>query len=225
MKTLVGLIASIFLIGCGLKTIDRRTKGGMTYKRVGGTTLKVKTTKGKLYATATSITYTETSSGIVSLNEGSLNTTPSVTEDDEDGGNGDTIDLGNLRMGTLKVNNLYQCGSGGTDKCTSAIIRVYTNDITGHEGLGGFVNTTYSYGDQPVTITGSSGDVTIGHLVGNANTLSTYTIPANDNRLRKRDFRNASQQLIFPMTVDFNNGGIGDYEMSIEIEVALGPAS
>ena len=214
----------VFLTSCGPEIINRRTKRDkITYKRAGSVTLNVQATSGTLYATATSITYTETSSGTVNLNEGSLNTTPTPVDDDA---NGDTIDLGSLAMGTIKINNLNQCGAGGTDKCTSAIVRIYTNDLGGaNADLGGFVNITENYEGQPVTVTGSSGDVVIGHKVDNAVTLSTYTIPPGDKRLRNKDFINAGQSLSFPMSVDFDNAGVGDYSMSLEIEVALGPAS
>jgi hypothetical protein len=218
------LVLTFLLTACGPEFMNKRTKRDkMTYKKAGSVTLDVNTSSGAYYATATTITYTETSSGTVGIDEGSLNTTPTPSEDDT---NGDTVDLGSLTMGSIKINNLNQCGAGGTDKCTSAIIRVYTNDLGGADvDLGGFVNITDHYDGQPVTITGSSGDAVIGHKVDNAVTVSTYTIPPGDRRLRNKDFTDAGQSLSFPMVVDFNNAGVGDYSMSIEIEVALGPAS
>jgi hypothetical protein len=246
------LIIAAFLVGCGPEIEDKRRPyvphhhhphhhhddgpsdhtheeveeheeiDHSLYKVVGRVTINAKMTSGQLYATATSITYTSTASNTVTLNESSLNTSPSESSD------GESIDLGELAMSVIKVNNLKQCNPGGNTQCTSAIIRTYTNDISGHANIGGFVNKTESYkgGDIKIKKTGDSGtDSVIGHLVGSALTLSSYTIPANDKKLTASDFTGASQLTSFPMEVDFSNAGVGDYEASIEIEVALGPSS
>src|SRR5579884_3310313 len=54
---------------------------------------------------------------------------------------GNTLNLGQVVVSSLKDNNLKVCNPGGNTKCTQAIIRVYTTGT-----ISGFVNTADSYG-------------------------------------------------------------------------------
>jgi hypothetical protein len=130
--------------------------------------------------------------------------------------NGDILNVGNIDVSNMKVNNLNQCG-GGSDKCTSAIVRVYTTDVTGSEGIAGFVNTDDGYGID-VTASESGGlSGTAGLDVAGAVTVDSYTIPASDRKLTSADFGGVS----YDIDVDFSNAGVGSYEMNLVIEIAV----
>ena len=241
------LLIVFFLVGCGPDIEDKRTPRDRHqhpphhhhddgpdkhehkdvdtsgYVVVGSVTINVDMGAEGLYVgpAAETITYTTANQQNVDLNAASLNNSPTEAL------NGLSIDLGSIDLSNIKVNKLKVCGAGGVEKCTSAIIRVYTNAITGHAAIEGFVNKDDDYG-VPVNITKTGATTAaIGHLVAGAVTLSTYTIPASDNKLTTSDFTgaNPTAQLVdFPLTVDFSNGGFGSYEMNITVEIALGPA-
>ena len=210
------IIMALLLTACGSDTVDKRSHGIlMKYVAVGNATIDIYGISGLCLAEV--INYTSTATSTIGIDTAGLLT---PTED----ASGEFIDLGALGLDSIKVNTLKVCGVSGRDKCTSAIIRMYTNDLGGADtGFGGFVNTTDNYAEAPVTVTGTSGDVVIGHTLSAANTLSSYTIPVADRKLILSDFTDNTQLVSFPIIVDFSNAGAGAYEMSIEIEVAVGP--
>lgn len=221
MRIIVVFI-SLILFGCGnnVETVNKRSRfqkdvpisqSTLNYKVIGNITVDVASIVGLSLTQA--ITYTSTSTSTLSIINGDL-TTPSEDVD------GNILDLGRLSINKLKINKLKICGASGHDKCTSAIIRIYTNDLGGaNVGLGGFVNITENYAEAPITVTGYSGDAIVGHTLANATLLNEYTIPNSDKKLTQTDFSLIS----FPLVVDFSNAGAGDYQMSIELEVAVGP--
>jgi len=219
LRTLI-MILIFIILGCGNETHNRRSgvskraptpQDTIDYKVVSNITIDVKALSS--LSLTSNITYTSSITSTMSIINSDL-ITPSEDTD------GNILNLGSLSIDIIKVNHLKICGAGGNEKCTSAIIRVYTNDLGGaNTGLDGFVNITDNYAEAPVNIMSSSGSAVVGHTLTNATLLTTYTIPAKDNKLTQDDFTMTS----FPLTVDFSNAGAGDYQMSIELEVAVGP--
>lgn len=156
-----------------------------------------------------SIVYTAAESATLTLNTAGV--VPTLS------GDTNTLDLGIIIATTVRTNKLKICGAGGNEKCTSAIIRAYTADVIGSEGIAGFVNTTDGYG-VPAFI----GPVTASDLLGlglsSPVVLDEYVIPSNVNKLTESLFTD----LDYVASVDFSNAGSGDYEMTLVIELALG---
>lgn len=119
----------------------------------------------------------------------------------------DTLDFGTYGFDTIRINKLKVCGTGN-EKCTAARIIVYVSSA--NEGL---YNSTDDY-SVPMLINGTT---EIGHLIGSANEISSYTIPANDRKLTNSDFGT----VVWPLTADFSNGGAGSYGASITMAVQV----
>lgn len=129
---------------------------------------------------------------------------------------GDILSFGNFAISGLDDNKLKVCpasgeANGGSVKCNKAKIRVYS--ATG-DAEGIFNNTTDGY-NIPFLI----GGVTVGVGVANAAYVQTYTIASNKNRLRRVDLTAAITN--FPVTMDFTNGGAGNYTATIIVEYVL----
>lgn len=131
-------------------------------------------------------------------------------------GGGDTLDLGSVTITDLKANKLKVCGPGNNQKCTQAVIRAYTTELVGFEGIEGFVNKTDLYG-VPVSFGPTTASESVGLSSANAGILQSYTIPFNDNKLTQSDFAD----LDYVGAVDFSNAGVGSYEMTLVIELAV----
>lgn len=119
----------------------------------------------------------------------------------------DILDFGTYGFDTIKINKLKVCGTGN-EKCTAARIIVYVSSAN-----GGLYNSTDNY-SVPMLINGTT---EIGHLIGSANEIASYTIPANDRKLTNSDFGT----VIWPLTADFSNGGAGSYGASITMAVQV----
>ena len=119
----------------------------------------------------------------------------------------DTLDFGQYGFDIIRINQLSVCGTG-TDKCTEARIIVYVSSAN-----AGLYNNTDGY-SVPMYINGTTG---IGHLIGNANELASYSIPASDRKLTNTDFGT----VVWPLTADFSNGGAGSYGASITMAVQV----
>lgn len=130
-------------------------------------------------------------------------------------GDGETLDLGSLTITQLRANKLNICGTGN-QKCTQAVIRVYTQELVGYTGISGFVNTDDSYGADVYF-----GQTTASELVGltstNSAIVQSYSIPANDNKIGLSDFPSPT----YLGEVDLSNAGSGNYEMMLVVELAL----
>jgi hypothetical protein len=213
MKYLL-LMLTLYISGCGFfgpKYRDYRPKPDVPnipydeYKTIGKAIINI-SSDGALNLVE-NVTYVVTDANVFLIDAAGIAT---PTE------NGDILNVGNLDITGLKVNRLKQCG-GGTDKCTSAIVRVYTTDVTGSEGIAGFVNVTDGYG---VDITASeSGGLSgiAGLTVSNSVIVDSYIIPTSDRKLTSADFGAVS----YDIDVDFSNAGIGSYEMNLVIEIAV----
>lgn len=174
-------------------------------------TLKMFNPISVAYAASESVTvtYVQAENSTMTLNTTAL--VPSMSTD------GNTLDLGSITISDLRANKLKICGAGGNEKCTSAIIRIYTQELVGFAGIGGFVNKTDGYGID--TYAGkSTADTLVGLTSTNAATVQSYTIPSSDNKINLSDFPSPT----YLMEVDFSNGGAGSYEMTIIVELALG---
>lgn len=128
---------------------------------------------------------------------------------------GDTLSLGSFTVTALKDNNLKVCAPGGTTKCTTAILRVYTTGAT-----AGFINTSDSpvYGNPVYT----TGDNPTTALPLNTPGISLDTIsgmPVSKHKVNLSDFTPTT----FSVTSDFVNGGSGLYSMVYVVEYALAP--
>lgn len=209
MKLLQLLIPTVLLMSCG-SPVDLRTKPKhkptvpKDYIVVGTTKITISNSEGT-YAVSpvnANVTYVEPEVG-------KFDTTASIvaSADGED-----AISLGSVVVDTININKLKVCG-GGSDKCTSSIIRIYTTPVTGHPGISGFVNTTTGEG-IPFLADG----VSVGLDTGGATTVDSYTIPANDNKLRNGDFTD----LTYTLGVDTSNAEAGDYELDLVLELLLG---
>lgn len=147
----------------------------------------------------TNVTYTEPEKGKFSIETGTI----VASETDED-----NLSLGTLELKLISINKLKICGVGGNQKCTVAAIRVYT---TGKPEAG-FYHISELYG-IPVTADG----LLVGLEQANATIVNSYTIPANDRKLRNNDF----SDLIYDLNVDISNATLGDYEMDIIVEIVV----
>lgn len=203
MKAFILILMAMVGCSCG-DIIDHRTKTPSpvkTWKVIATTNIHVDTLRG-LAAVApinTNITYTEPTKGTFTLDTSGLATT--ITDLD-------TISLGTVALDTVNINRLKICGVGEDEKCTSALIRIYT---TGAHA--GFINTTEGYG-VPFT----ADTVSVGLDAAGAIALDSYTIPASDRKLRNNDFTDTSWDL----SIDMGNAEAGDYEIDIVIEFLLG---
>lgn len=129
---------------------------------------------------------------------------------------GDTLNFGNFAISGLDDNKLKVCpaageANGGSTKCNKAKIRVYsaTGDINGV-----FQNTTDGY-YIPLSVS----NTLVGVGVANAAYVQNYTIANNKNRLRVSDL--TGQTSNFPVTMDFTNGGAGNYTANLIVEYVL----
>lgn len=123
---------------------------------------------------------------------------------------GETLSLGSVSLASLSDNNLKICGVGGNQKCTSAIIRVYT---TG--SVAGFVHTD-GYG-APVFAGLLNPNSPVGLNTAGSVQVQTYTIPANKNKVKLSDFPSPT----YSVTSDFSNAGSGNYSMVFVVEYVL----
>jgi hypothetical protein len=157
--------------------------------------------------------YAATGSTTVSYNNAaSVNFTINVANFAAGSFNGDTLSLGYVSLNSLSDNHLKICGNNSNQKCTQAIIRVYT---TG--SISGFVNTADSYG-LPVYAGSLDPNSAVGLNAAGSVQVQTYTIPANKNKITIADFPSPS----YNVSSDFSNAGSGLYSMTFVVEYALG---
>lgn len=130
----------------------------------------------------------------------------------------DTIlDIGSLTVTALDANQLRVCGTNQNQKCSKAVIRIYTQPLQAWPSVEGFVNTSYGYG-TPVTAGKTTADQVVGLGAANSALVQTYSIPNNLNRVRLNHFPSPT----FKVASDFSNGGSGTYNMTLVVELALG---
>jgi hypothetical protein len=127
----------------------------------------------------------------------------------------DLLTFGSLRIQSLKDNNLKVCGPNANEKCTTALIRLYTTGTAGP----GLWNDADGYG-APIMVgqdPAMMGEVGLGSE--NAIIVQTASIPGTKNVLTTLDFPNAQYQV----DVDFSNAGAGSYGTTLVVEYALAP--
>jgi len=123
------------------------------------------------------------------------------------------LSFGNLTVNVAFTNQLKLCGTGGHQKCTKALLQMYTSGVAG----AGFWNTVDGYG-APMTA-GLAGELqTINLSQASAVTLESWTIPSNRNTLRLSDFTPAP---VFLVSGDFTDAGEGAYSTTINVALAL----
>lgn len=119
---------------------------------------------------------------------------------------GETRTLGTVSLANIDDNKLKVCGTGN-QKCTQAIIRLYTTGAT-----AGLIHETDGYG-IPVMF----GAGTIGLGAANAAVVQIVAIAQSKNRLRLADFPSPT----YTVTADFSNAGYGNYSMTLVVEYVL----
>lgn len=145
------------------------------------------------YTNAASVNFTLNTSGIVA-----------------GGFTGDTLSLGSVALGSLSDNDLRVCGNGN-QKCTQAVIRVYTTGA-----VAGFVHESEEYG-VPVYAGNLNPTTEVGLGAANSVQVQVVTIANNVNRLRLSNFPSPT----YPVSADFTNGGSGAYTMNFVVEYVL----
>ena len=219
MKRVAVLLALLMASCGGVERVDKRTY------RTGNTTdwkvidravvsAQITTDYSSMAAvinasTTTVVTYTVAEAKTFNLDLAAL--VPAEIND------GDTLSFGTIEVDNLKVNKLKQCGPGDDQKCTSAIVRVYTEEVVGFPGISGMVNKDEGY-SVPINAGEGSPSESVGLTDTNAAIVDSYTIPANDRKLRPNDFNG----MTYVLESDFSNAGAGDYEATIVIELAVG---
>lgn len=123
------------------------------------------------------------------------------------------LSFGQLQIASLFDNDLRVCG-GGDEKCTKALLRVYTTDAP----MGGLYNSADDYSAPLMVLVGSL--VSIGYEAPNATILSMIDIPAEKNVIRLNDF---GAPLKYQIKSDFSNAGSGVYSTTMVLEYALAP--
>lgn len=124
----------------------------------------------------------------------------------------DPLSFGSIRVSVLSDNQLRVCGTGGNQKCTYAILRVYTTGTAGP----GLYNAADSWG-APITST-LTAPLSVGLDAANAAVMQTYTIPGSKRTLRLVDF---SPSPTYGIHVDFTDAGAGTYSTTLVVEYAL----
>jgi len=213
MKTcLIALVGAIVLSACG-KSDDRNPLAGVSpdqYVVKARAEFQLTTnTAARGFRGATSqtqpVTVTMAPSTSMTLDNTSF-TAPTIT-------NG-VMDFGSLKVSALSDNNLKVCGAGGTTACGTALIRLFTQGVSG----AGIFNAADNLG-APLTASLTT-PLSVGLLVANAAVMQTFTIPATKKVVRLADFSPAPN---YNMKADFTNAGAGTYTTTIVVEYALAP--
>lgn len=126
---------------------------------------------------------------------------------------GETLNLGSIVISALTDNNLKVCGAGNNQKCTQAVIRMYTTGTT-----AGFLNTGDTYG-VPVYAGTLNPTTQVGLGQANAVIVQQVTIANGTNKQHLTDFPSPT----YAITSDFSNAGSGAYSMAMTIEYVLNP--
>lgn len=124
------------------------------------------------------------------------------------------LNFGNLQVLQLFDNNLDLCGTAGNQKCTTALIRMYTTGTP----LAGLYNSTDNVG-MPILAGLTQPLSTVGLAVANANILQTYKIPSTQHVMALSDFPSPT----YLVNSDFTQAGAGTYSTTLVLEYALAP--
>lgn len=120
----------------------------------------------------------------------------------------DILDFGTLTITSLFTNDLKKCGNNGNQKCTKALLRIYTT------GAGaGFWNSFDGYG-MPLL----ANNTEVGLNASGSVIMQTYNIPNNRNTVTLSNFPSPT----YSIKGDFTNAGAGSYGTTINVELALG---
>jgi hypothetical protein len=123
------------------------------------------------------------------------------------------IDFGQFSLNQLRDNKMRVCGAGGSDRCTEAAIRVYTQGAPG----SGFWHSVDEYG-API----KASSIEVGLDAADAAIVATYAIPTRKRVVKLKDFTGANNTpLLIPISVNFDDAGAGDYSSTIVVEYVL----
>lgn len=123
------------------------------------------------------------------------------------------LSFGNITVDAASTNQLKRCGTSGNQKCTKALIQVYTSGMAG----AGMWNTLDGYGaPMSAGLAGRLQTIQLG--LANAVTVESWTIPTNRNTLRLADFVPTPT---FIFQGDFTDAGEGSYSTTINLALGL----
>ena len=114
---------------------------------------------------------------------------------------------GSLDVTALRDNTLRVCGAQQNQKCTAAVVRIYTIGTAG----AGLWSTIEGVG-LPIT----SGASPVGLTAANAAVLKSVVI-GNKTTIKLTDFAAAGNYVV-PLSVDFTDAGAGTYGTTIVVE-------
>jgi hypothetical protein len=120
------------------------------------------------------------------------------------------VSFRSLDITDLKDNNLSVCGPTGNGACSTASIRVYTTGTPG----SGLWNLAESYG---LPITASGGVVGLGASA--AHVIKSVPLSGIRN-LKLKDFT-SEKSLPIPVSVNFDDAGMGDFSTTVVVEYVL----
>jgi hypothetical protein len=203
MKWLILTIGTLLTgCSCGTERINLRTPRQVQWTKVADASVKVSQPRGDAFSAVVpvplDVSYTEPEKGVFTLETSGV----VATEIDEN-----TLSLGTLLIKKININKLTVCGIAEDQKCTAAIVVVYTAGA-----ISGFVNLDEGYG-VPLKVDGGTTGLT-----GNELQISSYTIPASDRKLTTDDMSDLS----FELEVDISNAGAGAYDADLMFELWLG---
>jgi hypothetical protein len=118
------------------------------------------------------------------------------------------LSYGSLDVSALRDNNLRVCGSNGSQRCTAAKIRIYTEGTPGP----GLWNAADGYG-LPIRSAGHD----VGLNAAGAHDVATIAVGPNAAVLQLADFT-AAPPLAIPVAVDFSSAGVGSYRSTLVLE-------
>lgn len=205
-----GLCVVLALLGCGparYEIISPPKKPINNWKTLGKAVVTIGKADSYMLAENVSITYT---SSIVT--QFVLNVTTVVVGSEDESSY--QLALGSFNIDKLRLNKLDVCGVGGNERCTAARIALYTQELIGYTGIGGFVNIDEGYG-VPILAEG----VALG--LGSGSAIGVETLDITSTAI-KRITAASFSYTPYTLTSDFSNAGAGNYEVDVVIELQLG---
>lgn len=218
MKNLIWALAMLALVGCGTDNFSGFDKGGdgsvidpatVVVRSRAEIQFSVGETAGSGRFASQSetkvITVTNEQNTSFGIEEGEF-VIPTV--------DGEHEDFGYLAINDLRDNNLKVCGANGLQKCSKALIRLYTSGVAG----AGIYNSAEGYG-VPLSATLTT-PLTIGLDAVQAAVMQVITIPANKRVVNLSDFSPVPR---YQIKADFTEAGTGSFSTNLIVEYALAP--
>ena len=202
------LMVFIFALSCSTKNINYRTNSFTdNWIMRGQAEMLVKSSPGlRSYSASQEVTQQVigTVAESVKFNVSNANFIIPATLENE-------VSYGSLDLTNVFDNKLRVCGASGKDKCTAALLRIFTRG-----GGEGFWNAAEGYG-APIKTNAK----VIGLETAGAYVIKTIPIPANKFVIKMSDFNASGKPLPIPVTINFSNAPAGSYSTVLVIQYAL----